>query len=208
MTIELSKKIYQFQGGELCLDFANTVGSHNSDHPSEGVPSYADLLAWTRQAKLISSREETELLRAASGQPAQAEAVLARARQLREAIFRTFMATTTGKAPAAEDLTIVNSEVAEAYQHARVARAGAGFSWQWAGEGLALDRMLWPVARSAADLLVSGNLGRVRNCANATCGWLFYDTSRNNSRRWCDMSDCGNRAKVRRHYQRQRAAKR
>jgi len=206
MANETSKVTYSFQGGELCLDFANTVGAHNSDHPSEGMRTYADLLAWTRQAKLISSREEAELLRATTQQSGRAEAVLARAHELREAIFCVFMATAAGKTPAADDLTILNAEVTEACSHARVARTGSGFGWHWVGETEALDRMLWPVARSAADLLVSGNLSRVRNCANATCGWLFYDTSRNNSRRWCDMRDCGNRDKVRRHYQRQRAA--
>ena len=208
MADEPSKNIYEFQGGELCLDFANTVGSHSSDHPNERVRTYPDLLAWSRQATLISNREEADMLRAAAAQSTRAEMVLTRAHQLREAIFHVFTASATGRIPAADDLAIVNSEVAEAYQHSRVARAGTGFGWRWVGETEALERMLWPVARSAADLLVSGNLSRVRNCANATCGWLFYDTSRNNSRRWCAMSDCGNRAKVRRHYQRQRAAKR
>ena len=72
--------------------------------------------------------------------------------------------------------------------------------------GYGFDRMLWPVTRSAAELLVSGELSRVRTCANDTCGWLFMDTSKNRSRRWCDMNDCGNRAKARRHYARKRAA--
>jgi predicted RNA-binding Zn ribbon-like protein len=70
----------------------------------------------------------------------------------------------------------------------------------------ALDRMLWPLAHSAAELLASSERARVRLCEGEDCGWLFLDTSRNGARHWCDMKDCGNRAKVRRFRERQRVA--
>ena len=60
--------------------------------------------------------------------------------------------------------------------------------------------------RSAAELLTSPDLPLVRECAGYDCGWLFMDTTKNRSRRWCDMATCGNRAKGRRHYERRRAA--
>ena len=61
--------------------------------------------------------------------------------------------------------------------------------------------MLWPVVQSAVDLMTSPELDRVGQCADDRgCGWLFVDTTKNRSRRWCDMRDCGNRAKARRHY--------
>ena len=69
----------------------------------------------------------------------------------------------------------------------------------------ALDRPLWPVLRSAAALLTSDDIARIRECAAERCAWLFIDHSRNRSRRWCDMRDCGNRAKARRHYARAKA---
>jgi predicted RNA-binding Zn ribbon-like protein len=64
--------------------------------------------------------------------------------------------------------------------------------------------MLWPIVDAAADLLVRGEPERIKTCGSATCGWLFLDLSRNRSRRWCDMKDCGNRAKARRHYARRK----
>jgi predicted RNA-binding Zn ribbon-like protein len=67
-----------------------------------------------------------------------------------------------------------------------------------------MDQMLWPVARSAAELLTSERAGRVRECASETCSWLFLDGSRNGRRKWCDMASCGNRAKARRYYARHR----
>jgi predicted RNA-binding Zn ribbon-like protein len=59
--------------------------------------------------------------------------------------------------------------------------------------------LLAPVMRSAADLLIRADR-RVRRCANEACLWLFNDESKAGTRRWCDMSSCGNRAKSRRHY--------
>lgn len=88
---------------------------------------------------------------------------------------------------------------------ARVLAVGPGFAWTWPEEAADLARPLWPVARSAAELLTSPDLGRVHECLGDNCGWLFLDTSRNRRRTWCSMEGCGNRAKARRHYARRRA---
>ncbi len=194
-------------GGRLCLDFANTVGSHAGEHPNEYLRSYRDLVAWSRHAGILTDAEERHLLEAAEGRPGEAGVVLERAVALREAIYRIFSAVAAGRVPDEADLETLNVALARALVHARIVPAGDGFAWAWRDEQGALDRMLWPVARSAADLLTDGELDRVRECANDTCGWLFLDLSRNRSRRWCDMRDCGNRIKARRHYQRRRAAR-
>ena len=60
----------------------------------------------------------------------------------------------------------------------------------------------WPIARSAADLLASDQLAYVRACSSKVCEWFFLDTSKNHHRRWCDMTRCGNRAKVAAHRKR------
>jgi len=52
------------------------------------------------------------------------------------------------------------------------------------------------VVESAADSLIAGELARVRRCAGADCGRVFFDGTRNAARRWCDMASCGNRAKA------------
>ena len=88
----------------------------------------------------------------------------------------------------------------------RIGSEADSFTWEWTGDEAALDRMLWPVVGSAADLLTSEDLDRVGECQGDGCGWLFIDMSRNHSRRWCDMGDCGNRAKARRHYRRKKAS--
>jgi len=93
-------------------------------------------------------------------------------------------------------LTALNAAVGEAYAHLQVRAVTEGYDLVWPAPS-DLRAPLWPVVKSAVDLLVSGE-ARLRACASDTCGWLFIDESKNRSRRWCSMRDCGNRAKVRR----------
>jgi predicted RNA-binding Zn ribbon-like protein len=68
-----------------------------------------------------------------------------------------------------------------------------------------LERPWWPVVRSAAELLTSPHLlDRLGQCADPQCGWLFLDTSKSRTRKWCDINDCGNRAKQRRFQKKKR----
>ena len=82
-------------------------------------------------------------------------------------------------------------------------RAGA-FGWEFDAEA-DLARPAWSIARSAVEILTGELYDLVRECAADDCAWLFIDTSRNHSRRWCSMSSCGNRAKVHQFRQRKRA---
>jgi predicted RNA-binding Zn ribbon-like protein len=191
-------------GGAPCLDFANTVGQHEPDVLSEWLQGFDDVVWWAHRASLVDDDGARALLADARGAPDEATRVFARAVALREAIYHVFSAAGAGDTPSDADLARINDELARALPHLRVVRAGDGFGYDWEGEGL--DRVLWPVVRSAAELLTEGDLTRIGECAGEHCQWLYLDTSRNHSRRWCVMSDCGNRAKARRHYHRTRSA--
>ncbi len=97
----------------------------------------------------------------------------------------------------------LSRELSIARDHERLSRSADVFAWTW-DDRYALDLVLWSVSRSAAELLTSGELSTLRQCGGEECGWLFLDPSRNHSRQWCDMRDCGNRAKVRRFRARRR----
>ena len=193
----------QLLGGALCLDFANTVGNHKAGEPSEHLAGYADWVVWGQHAGALTPTQARRLLAESARHPTEAKQVFKRAAELREVIYRIFAAIAENASPGSADLDRLNQALARGLAHARIITTPAGFQWDWTEEN-ALDRLEWLVARSAADLLTSGNLDRVRQCGDAECGWLFVDTSRNRSRRWCDMNDCGNRAKARRHYRRLR----
>lgn len=187
----------------LCLDFANTLSWRTSEKPEEKLGSCAALLDWGRKAGIVSAREARAMLKARE----PSKDLLQRAIRLRESIYRIFAAQAAGRRARPSDLAILNETVREALGNLRLVAELEGFASRWPADSDVDSRILWAVARSAAELLTSANLGAVRVCAGAGCGWLFLDLSRNRSRRWCAMSDCGNREKARRHYQRLRQAR-
>jgi predicted RNA-binding Zn ribbon-like protein len=191
--------------GELCLDFVNTVSGYNSEQPRDHLVSYAALVAWSRHAGILKEQEAQQLLAAAAQRPEDATATLRDAITLRDALHRIFAAVAHGVAAPAGDLATLNRAVATAMAQARIEHTADGYAWTWAEDEDVLDRMLWPIVRSATEVLVEGDLSRVHECSGERCGWLFLDTSKNRSRRWCDMQDCGNVAKVRRFRSRQQA---
>jgi len=190
---------FDLSGGSLCLDFTNTL-SDRAGQPEEHLHAYADLLEFARQAGGMPAGEVEELATEAARDPAAADHVVAEARLKREVMYRIFRAIAGGGAPSDSDLGTLNSVLVEGLAKARLVREGDAYRWSWAGECSCLERPVWQIAHSAADLLASGQLDRVRRCGSDTCEWLFLDGSRNRSRRWCDMSTCGNREKARKHY--------
>jgi predicted RNA-binding Zn ribbon-like protein len=191
-------------GGRLSLDFANTGYCHASEDPVELLTSYSELVDWSVHAGILTGHEGQRLLEEANRRRVEAAAVLERAITLREAIYQIFSALSREQAPRAADLAVLNAELPRTLARSRIVPTLEGFAWDWATAEDTLDGMLSPVVRDAADLLTSGELDRVGQCADGRCGWLFLDTSRTRSRRWCSMEDCGNRAKARRHYERSR----
>jgi predicted RNA-binding Zn ribbon-like protein len=192
---------FDFSGGRLCLDFVNTVSATRAT-PKERLNTYDDLVSWGRQAGVLSDREAQHLEEMAKRQPEEAARTLAVAVSLREALFRIFCGAAQRCPQRPEDMEILNTALCRALSHVRIDVTEEGCVRAWAGDA-ALDRMLWPVLRSVMDVLTSEEeRGRIHKCESPTCDWLFMDTSRNHSRRWCDMKSCGNRAKARRYYER------
>lgn len=193
----------QMNTNQLCLTFANTMLWHASDDPRETLHTYVDLIEWTYGEGIITESEKDNLLHIAEERPAEANRILQQAVMLREVIYRIFAALATGDSPAESDLAVFNAALSRAMIGAHLIQSEAGFVWDWEVEEDALDIMLGPIIRSAGALLTSELSERVGQCVDDRgCGWLFLDTSKNRSRRWCSMNDCGNRAKQHRHYQR------
>jgi predicted RNA-binding Zn ribbon-like protein len=191
-------------GGALCLDFANTTSTRSQEPRRDYLSSYGELLAWSRHAGILAGDQVEALKGQASLQPDAAASVLERAIALREAIYRVFAAIAHGQTPAPVDLAAINAALHQALARLEVVPTNDGFRWGWTqGEG-DLDCMLGPIMRSAADLLTSGSVRRVSQCAREGCDWLFVDTSKNHSRRWCTMNVCGSRVKMHRYYRRRK----
>lgn len=192
--------------GRLCLDFANTVGWHDSSEGSrEWLTSYEALVNWSFHADILKEQQAHALLNRAMDQPSEAKRVLDEAIELREAIYRIFSSISNDETPTSIDLSILNGALSNAYGMLRVVPGKNHFSLEFINDEKTLDGMLPPIVQSTANILISEKeLKRVKKCEGTPCGWLFMDTSRNRSRRWCSMEDCGNRAKARRFYERKK----
>ncbi|UCD43376.1 MAG: CGNR zinc finger domain-containing protein [Chloroflexota bacterium] len=196
---------WDFDSGHLALDFANTAEFHASDHPDERLNTYADLVSWSEAAGILPHQAGTKLLAKSRREPQIAGKVFKEALEFREIIYRIFSALAGNEAPVKTDLSNFNRTLAASLKNSRVTNIDQGFNWDWQNMGETLDSMLWPIARESANLLISPEVKRVGECADDRgCGYLFIDTSRNHSRRWCSMEACGNRAKAQRHYQRKK----
>ena len=182
-------------GDRISLDFANT-GAHDL------LQSYDGFINWCSRAGIVSPQQGRALIAAAAKDRSAEARVLSDARELREIITRIFTANAEGSGPSEQDLLSINGFHARAMAASRIRRSAEGFDITFDSVTGPLDWPLNRIAWSAGQLLMGRKLDRVKICSDRDCRRLFIDGSRNRSRRWCDMSGCGNRAKARRHYRR------
>jgi predicted RNA-binding Zn ribbon-like protein len=196
---------FDLSGGILCLDFANTVSRRKMPgRTSDNLPEYSDLVSFARQSRVVTPRNANELLASGRTEPRKAAAVLRAAILFREAIYRVFSSIAESRPVSPSDVKVIADSAGDALRHRQLVTAGRNYRWEWErGKKQELASVLWPIAQSAADLLTSDRLRKVRECDAPTCAWLFLDESRNHTRRWCDMTVCGNREKARRFYERE-----
>ncbi len=206
MSATASAYQFDFSGGDLSLDFVNTLGDRPRGN-EEHLMSWRDLVAWAEQAGVVSKRAAASLRSDGQTRSDAMARAFSRAIGLRENLYRIFHAQAGGAAPARPDLAALNEALSGVMGHARIESRGPEFIWTWAGDASSIDRVLWPVIRAAADLLVSPQRARVRECASDRCSWLFIDQSPTRRRRWCSMKTCGNRDKARRFYERAHASR-
>ena len=191
----------------LCIDFVNTLSWRGREVPTEELIDYSDLITWSRQVGIITPKDASKLFKKADRYPADGKKVLRGAVDLREAIYRVFAAIIENQKPTKEDLAAFNNYLSKTMTLSQIINTKTGFDWDSSGDKSKMDWVLNPIIRSAADLLVSDELKKLKFCSDPMCRWLFLDISRNQSRRWCDMKDCGNRAKAKRFYQKKQIIK-
>jgi predicted RNA-binding Zn ribbon-like protein len=196
-------------GGRLCLDFCNTVTERFDEQPIDSLTrrGYPGLIRWSRALNLLDDNQAAHLGALADSQPDQAAAVLESAMDLRESLYQVFVSR-IGQNMVSQDtlaaaLNTLNQHWHQAMEHRELRVSGNGeFTWCWRESGTP-KALLWQIALDGSEVLTQDDPTRIRQCPG--CGWLFYDHSRNNSRTWCDMRFCGNRAKNKRFHDRQRS---
>lgn len=175
----------------------NTLDDRFALHgPRELLPAYAELLRFCRQAGVLTHAEAARL----NAVPAAAQkSALREAIELRELLARVCYGWLEEKSPAAEDRRALRHWAARCMQHRELRWRSGRLAWEWTPFHGEAETPVLLLAQAAVDLLTAGEPPRLHACASGTCRWLFLDTSRNGTRRWCDMKICGNREKARRY---------
>ena len=195
---------FELIGGNPALDLVNTLDWRFRDSgPEELMASYDDLLRFTEQSGLLNARQ-AQGLRRNTGDGAAMRA-LQQARHLREAAAEIFYAIVDERTPSSDSIKKLDESLHTAQANRTLRWRRTGLELTWSSEGPQAGLPGWLLAQAAVDLLVSEQIGLIRECANEECRWLFLDTSKNHSRRWCDMRVCGNRMKARRFKAQRRA---
>lgn len=184
--------------GPLCLDFTNTASGRGTDTHQDHLKAYNDLLAWSLHAGALTPDTAVTLAELAEHQPNAARKVLQRAVELRECLHLIGTAIAAGEAPPAGAVSAFEAAMAQAAKSGRLIWNGKNFTWGLDTQTPHLELPLWPIIRSAGEVLITAPLERLKTCAGVHCGWLFLDETRNGKRRWCEMEVCGSRAKMRR----------
>ena len=190
---------------DLALDFANTESGRGFPSHENHLREAEHVAQWLKHAKALPADDADWLADQASRRPDLAAELLTQAVALREAIHDIGAAIGRRGKPPAASLAGLSALHARFVAHAALAPGALSCSWRWSVRATPVEAALGPIALAAVGLFTQGNLHRIRECGGHACGWLFYDRSKNNRRRWCEMEVCGNRAKQRRLAARRRA---
>jgi predicted RNA-binding Zn ribbon-like protein len=190
-------RIFELIAGQPALDLVNTLDwRFREGHPEELLGTYSDLVHFCEQSNLLTSSHARRILRTVS-EPIAAR-VLSATKELREATSEVFYAALEGRDPAAPPLKILDVRFKSSREHQNLLWSESHLSWEWSRSALQPELPLWLLSLSTEDLMTADEFHKVRECGNSECRWLFLDTSKNHTRRWCNMKICGNRMKARR----------
>jgi predicted RNA-binding Zn ribbon-like protein len=183
-------------GGELALDFANTASGRGSPDAREHLQQPQHVAQWAAHARVLTPQDAEWLAQVAVGP--LGDRLLREALALREDVHALGAAVAAGVIAPPERVESLARTHARALAQARLAPTAGQFGWTWSTREAPVEAVIGPVSLSALALLQQADLTRVKQCQGERCGWLFFDATRNRSRRWCEMEVCGNRAKQKR----------
>ena len=201
-------------GGHLALDFANTVDDPEGPQRYDHAGTYPELVGWSARIGILRPHQADALMASAEEHPRSTSAALGRAHALRRILIDTFTEIAminagepadTGRPAVAAHWADLRPFATDAMAHAELAPNDSTYLLTWS-ETTQLDALLRPISLAALELLTSPQLFRLKRCAG--CPWVFLDQSKNLSRRWCAMNDCGTHEKIRRYVARRAAKKR
>jgi predicted RNA-binding Zn ribbon-like protein len=198
-------KPFEMVAGDVALDLVNTLDFRFRESGAEELlEDYGDLLRFMTQSGLLSDAEARRLERL-EGLDVERGRVLEQVKELREGVAAVVYAWVGGEEVSIASVTALEGYFKQASSRRHLTARGSRLVWSWGEDSWTVEAPLWLLAQAAADMMISERMEQLRTCSADACRWIFLDTSKNHSRRWCDMKVCGNRMKARRFQARQTA---
>ncbi len=197
-----SIKTLQLDSGRHCFNFTNTVHSRTEEGIFDYLKTYDDLIEWMEKVNLLSKARLKILKDFVSERPKEAEKKLLQIKNKRELLYQTFSSIIHNKNIDKTLVTQFNETLSEALSNLAFDITKNRIELGWKNEGVNLLEPLWVIFKDAFDILTSVPKKRIKECGS--CGWLFLDNSKNNSRVWCSMQTCGSSDKAKRYYYRKK----
>jgi predicted RNA-binding Zn ribbon-like protein len=185
-------------GGQLAFNFANTTSGRGGQRRLEHLRTAGDIAVWAHHAQIIGKASARDLELRCTDSPPLAKRLRQRVLALRDVVYDIGVALAGGKPAHPQALDRLAGVHAECVRAGRLRKIEGTYSWTWNIIDYPAEAILGPIVLSALSLVCQGNLSRIKQCPGNDCGWLFFDSTKNNNRRWCEMEVCGNRAKQRR----------
>jgi predicted RNA-binding Zn ribbon-like protein len=185
-----------FLGGDLSLDFVNTVHDRHEEPLRNLLQNYLDLVTWVFTANAINDSQKEKLLQKGQDNQTKANQVYKDSLQLREAFYDLILNLISQDETSSANIQLINQWLSRVFSNLELTQLNGRFVLDWNAENFGLESVLWPIIRAFADLVTYEDNTRIKQCPN--CGYLFVDNSKNKSRRWCSMEICGNRVKAQR----------
>ena len=189
---------FELIGGHVALDLVNTLDWRFRDGGAEELlTSYSDLIRFVEQTGLMQAGVARRLLR--NDPKGKAEKIVAAVRELREAAASILYAAVNGQNPQASWVRELGDFFRDAAKQEHLCWNGSKLVRELPQTAAQPEFPLWLLSLTVAEFMTSEQIHQLRECGNPECRWLFADTSKNHTRRWCDMKICGNRMKARRY---------
>jgi len=192
-----------FLGGNLSLDFVNTVHDRHEAPLRDLLQNYLDLVTWVYFADAINNSQKERLLQIGLERLQEANQIYDDSLNLRELLYDFIINMMNQVEVSPGNMQSINQWISKIFSNMKLAQLGNFFILDWKEENFGLESVLWPIIRAFTDLVTSEDTNHIKECSN--CGYLFVDSSKNKSRRWCSMEICGNREKARRHAKKTRS---
>ena len=191
-------------GGALALDFTNTSSGRGTPRHIEHIRDFDTLMQWVEHARVVTIPDCARVRASVARKTSAVAVIMKRALETREMIWQLGTVLAQSRNVPADLRAALATAHAVNLAHAEIKDRDGTFIWSWDVQRNVQAAILGPITLSALTLLMDMDLSRTKRCEGTACGWLFFDATKNKSRRWCEMRVCGNRFKVRAARQRKR----